>query len=430
MYDIYSSAKKYFKNNAFISLLSGSIFAQVITLSTLPLITRLYSLDDMGLISIFISFISIPSAIAFFKFENAILVYRNLDESRPLWLILLFSILVVSIITFILFFIFHYYAIFGLDHLPLWSSAFVILIILFSGTANVVKSLLIRNRDYHSIAKLTVFKNVQNALLRIIGGILGGGLVSLLFAELLCMYSFFVEMLKRDMKYIIRTLRETKASDALEEAKNKKKFPLFESPSVLLDQLNAILPLLLIAQMLGPAFTALFSLSYRITFLPGSHLGASMGEMFRGKFSQLYRDYKFCKAKALLRNSIKKVFLMSLIFYIPIYILVPEIIPIVFGEKWRASSDLVKYITPWAATSFVVSTLSSVFSVMQIQYLKLIYDVSALLLLGAVLYFLPVNNLLDFTKAICISNIASNIIYFVLILITLKKLSKCVVSPV
>ena len=391
----------------------------------MPLITRIFSLEDMGLISIFISFVTIPSSLAVFKFENVLLLCDDVEESKTLWSVFLWSITIVSSCSLIFFFIFHYNTILGINELPLWSSIFVVLFIFGSGISNIVRTLLVREQDFHSLSSTMVLKNVLNVLIRIIVGFFGGGFFALIAAELLCLFSFFIQLIKKGIKQIVNSINTVKFSNAVVTAKKWKKFPLYESPSILLDQLSSVLPLLLIAQMLGITFAGLFALSYRVTFLPGTHLGFTMGEVFRGQFSQLFRNGQFRKAKYLFKYNMKKIILISIAFYIPIYFFIPRIIPIVFGNKWSGASDLVKYITPWAATSFVVSTLSSVFSVMQIQYLKLVYDISAILLLFAAMNFLPVNNIANFTKAICISNIVSNSIYFILIVLAYKKLIKC-----
>ncbi len=406
-------------------MLSGSILAQAVTLLSMPLITRLFSLEDMGKISVFINFVTIQSALAVFKFENVLLLYEDLEDAKPLWAVFFWSMLIVSLFSLVIFFGFHYSALLGVNELPLWTSFFIVLFVLGSGISIIVKTLLVRERDFHMLSQTIVLKNIFNVIIRIIGGFLSGGLLALITAEILCLFAFIIQFFKKQIKQIIVSVNQLKRTDIINTVKKWKRFPLLESPSILFDQLNAVLPLLLIAQELGPALAGLFALSYRITFLPGTHMGSTLSEVFRGQFSELYRKLKFKEVKAFFKSNIKKVFLLTLVFYIPLYLFVPGIIPFVFGNKWSGSAELVKYLVPWAASSFVVSTLSSVFSIMQVQYLKLIYDGSALILLFTFLYFIPSHSIENYTKAISLSNVLANIIYFILIITSYRKLSKC-----
>lgn len=417
----------FLKNNPFVSLLSGSILAQVITLLSMPLITRLFSLEEMGQISVFINFITIQSALALFKFENAILLYKDIQDSRPLWVIFIYSMTIISIFSVFVFLLFHHYQILGINELPLWSLVFIVLVIFGSGMAIILRVVFVRERDFKILSKSIIIKNLLNVFTRIVGGVLGGGLFSLLLAEVICFYYFILQLFKFKFKKIFSGINLVSKQDIFNTIYKWKKFPLIESPSILLDQLNSVLPLLLIAQNLGASVAAIFALSFRISFLPGSHLGSTLSELFRGQFSEHYRNQDYNLVKDLFYRTIMKTILFSIIFYVPIYFFVPDLIPMIFGIKWAAASGLIKLIVPWAASAFIVSTLSPVFSVMQIQYLKLVYDISAIVLLFLFMRILPINNIIQITIAVVSSNFLANIIYFLLILISYRRLSKCVV---
>ena len=82
-----------FKKTPFFSLLSGSILAQAVTLISMPFISKLYGPTEIGLISIFISFLTIPSALSLFKLEGVLLIYTDNRQIKGIWLIYLFSML-------------------------------------------------------------------------------------------------------------------------------------------------------------------------------------------------------------------------------------------------------------------------------------------------------------------------------------------------
>jgi len=415
-----------FKKTPFFSLLSGSILAQVVTLISMPFISKLYGPTEIGLISIFISFLTIPSALSLFKLEGVLLVYTDNTQIKGIWLIYLLSMVVVSSITTIAFLIFYNFKIFGINTLPIWSSLFIFLFVFASGFSFIIKTILIRNKDFQDYSKIIVRRNILNVLIKSLGGLLSPSFFILLFSELLSFTTFFLRTTITKTNNLFFSIKNVKRSDLVEGLVYWKKFPLLETPSIFLDQVGQVVPLLILAQKLGPQAAGLFAIAYKITFLPSTHLGATIAEIFRGQFSHFYREKEIENAKELLYKTLIKCVLIAIIFYIPIYFFMPSAVVYIFGNKWVQSSELIHLLVPWAATSLIVSTLSPLFSVMQTQSLKLIYDVSSVILLTGSVYLIKVDELLKFTFVLSSSAVIANLIYFLAIYFSYKRINRCV----
>jgi O-antigen/teichoic acid export membrane protein len=415
-----------FKKTPFFSLLSGSILAQAVTLISMPFISKLYGPTEIGLISIFISFLTIPSALSLFKLEGVLLIYTDNRQIKGIWLIYLLSMFVVSSITIIAFFIFYNFKIFGINTLPIWSSLFIFLFVFVSGFSFIIKTILIRNKDFHDYSKIIVIRNILNVLIKSVGGLLSPSFLILLFSELLSFIAFFLRTTITKTNNVFFSIKNVKRSDIIESLVYWKKFPLLETPSIFLDQVGQVVPLLILAQKLGPHAAGLFAIAYKITFLPSTHLGATIAEIFRGQFSHFYREKEIENAKKLLYKTLIKCILIAIIFYLPIYFFMPSAVVYIFGNKWVQSSELIHLLVPWAATSLIVSTLSPLFSVMQTQSLKLIYDVSSVILLTSSVYLINVDKLLKFTFVLSSSAVIANLIYFLVIYFSYKRINRCV----
>lgn len=412
----------------FFSLISGSILAQLVTLMTLPIITRIFAPADIGLISVFIAFITIPNALALLKLEGVILIKQSFKYVLLLWPAFLFTMTAVSVLSIVFFSAAYYFSLFGINRLPLWSLILIPFFIFSSGIALIVKSRLVFNLEYKKFALFALIRNITNAILKIVGGFISSNFFSLILAELISTVSFFYE-LKRVRKWRFnRSIRKSFFKYSIKTLKKWKRFSITESFSLLLDQLSQILPLLLIAHYLGPVSVGLFTLAYKITFLPGTHLSASYSEIFKGSFGQLVRIHRYNDARDLVLKTFKKCFITAILFFVPIFFFAPSILPIVFGYNWVNAGDLIQIIVPWATTSFISSTLSPVFSIIQKQHLKLFYDITALALTIILVFIFNAQSLTEFVSLVSIANVISNIIYFFLINYSIKQFVLCAES--
>ena len=88
-----------FLSNA-LTLLTGTTIAQAITIVSAPILSRLYSPEDFGVMAVFISISSMIGLIACGRYENAIMLPKEDEDAGN---ILTLSILLALIISLILF---------------------------------------------------------------------------------------------------------------------------------------------------------------------------------------------------------------------------------------------------------------------------------------------------------------------------------------
>ncbi len=85
------------KNNSYltqiITLISGTLFAQIISLISIPILTRIYTPDEFGLYSIFFAVTSVIGMVSSLSYEQAIVLPKS---QRSADAILLLSITITS----------------------------------------------------------------------------------------------------------------------------------------------------------------------------------------------------------------------------------------------------------------------------------------------------------------------------------------------
>ena len=87
-------------------LVGGTAFAQAIGLAALPVLTRLYSPEDFGILAVYTSILSIVGAIACLRFDIAVPISERDDEAINLLgvaLLSAFGVALVSLVLVILF---------------------------------------------------------------------------------------------------------------------------------------------------------------------------------------------------------------------------------------------------------------------------------------------------------------------------------------
>ena len=91
----------------FVILLKGSLFSQLLGIMAIPVITRLYSQDDIGKMSIFFSILLIVSSIGMLRYELVVTICEKTEFNRIVNLCL--SILLINTIIVILLVVFFNY---------------------------------------------------------------------------------------------------------------------------------------------------------------------------------------------------------------------------------------------------------------------------------------------------------------------------------
>jgi O-antigen/teichoic acid export membrane protein len=160
-------------------------------------------------------------------------------------------------------------------------------------------------------------------------------------------------------------------------------------PSSLIDALAAALPVPMIAWLFGAAEAGQFALVWRVAALPGSLIVASFGDVFHAHATAA-RTGGPPQVRGLLLGTMRMLALLSVFVYVPACLLAPWVFPWLFGEPWRPAGQMMLLLAPLWMSSLVVSPLSRLPMVLGRPSLKLVFDLSFLVLpLGALWFFAP-----------------------------------------
>jgi lipopolysaccharide exporter len=201
--------------------------------------------------------------------------------------------------------------------------------------------------------------------------------------------------------------------DARKVLGSNRQFPLYSTPSSLLNVLGTSLPLPLLVTLYGPDVGGYYSLVWRVLAVPVVLVGASMADAFHSRAALYARE----DPKRLLwffHSTSVGLLAIGIVPALMNFFFGEQIFLFVFGVKWRLSGIIASIVAPWFLASFIVSPLSRLVYVLHGQRLKLIYDV--LILGGNLMAFFfsrefgwPMLHMVAVMSAI---NTASKVVYY------------------
>lgn len=196
--------------------MGGTVFAQGLVVLSSPILTRMYTPENFGILGIFISLISILSSVVSMKYELALPLTRNLKETINLFIlnILLISILsFLFLLIFLLFgdYIFSLLGVYGYVDLLRW---LIPLTLFFMGITINITYLFVKLNKFKNIASIkvnsTMVKVVSQLLLGTMPssnfGLIAGDIFGRFLGAILSLYLVFNKSLNQIYIYILRNM--------------------------------------------------------------------------------------------------------------------------------------------------------------------------------------------------------------------------------
>jgi len=356
------------------TLTVGTASAQAVTVLSSPILSRLYTPSQFGLLMLFLAVISITATAVTLRYETTILLPKEDEEESRALVYLAFGLAsmiggVLAAISWLL--PDSIRGLLGLAGLKQWMTVAVIASI---GTAviTVVVGWFNRRKEYKKIAATRVMQSTAAALAGIILGIAGCA-NGLLYAQLIAVSAalFFI------MLSAYKDMRPRLSFSAITAVAVKHyRAPAFLLPTALLDVFTMQLPVILITAWFTSEAAGQFSMAWRILALPMSLIGGAIGQVFFQRFSQAWPDV--IAAKKLLFGTWKVLAIVGLLPTITIMLFGEQLFGWIFGEPWRQAGRMAVIIAPMIFLMLISSPTSSTFIVLNLQKYSFLFGAAFL----------------------------------------------------
>lgn len=277
-------------NNSFLVniavLASGSFIAQGIGALTIPVLTRIYTPEDLGLYTYIISIAAIFLSVVNTRYDVSIVTE---PEERNVYPLIKLSLIVGGIVTIIA--SIGGYVFFSFKGMPGYLSIYLFVIIASYAIINVLTAYNNRRKEYKVISSVYVLRTgTQN-----IGAILLGILSRSIHCLLLPYAIGQLLGIKRQMKPLQKYWREVisvPANKVKEVAfKHKKQF-YFSTPALLANSLSYSIITIFIEMLYGMTQVGFYSISVRLLGLPLALIGGNVSKVFLEQASAEYNEHK------------------------------------------------------------------------------------------------------------------------------------------
>lgn len=358
----------------------GAAAGQAVAVLATPLLTRLYSPGDFGLLGFYLSLLGITSTVSTLTYEKAILITTNEDEARSLLVIALSAVLSTALLIIVVWLI--------LGRLPIriqtveklrpW--AWILPIGLIGlGFHQTLAMWGIRERAYQVLARAKFAQGVSSTIFQAGLGLLGGGPLALLSGDALgrLMGSGSLMILGRAHQDLLSAPRHWRKHWRV--AMEYRRFPGFGLGSSILNTAGAQGTILLMAIQFDPWQTGLFVFADRLINIPIALVGRAASQVFMGEISQVIRERPGAFRERYL-YILKQLSVFGALLALALVFLPPLLVAPLFGERWREAGLLMVILAPAAWAQFVAFPVSECPILLGRLDLQLAWDAGRLVL--------------------------------------------------
>jgi len=414
----YKSKSEFTRN--VLTLMTGTTIAQAIPIAASPILTRIYTPADFGVMALFVAITSIFGSISSGRYELAIMLPKKEEDAINIFALGFILTTLLSLILLILVILFNDYIakLLNNEEIRFWLF-FIPVTVFFTGLFNILTYYNIRKKKYKDIRSATIIKSVISATVQLSFGFIQNGVTGLIsgqiFSQMFANMRLFKNILKD--KVLISGISKVKI---VAQAKRYKDFPKFSLWAVLANTLSGSLINILISSFFSLATLGFYSLVQRVLGLPTTLIGGSIGQVF---FQQVTKEKQETgKATNSFNSTVKKLFIIGIPIFGILFFLVEHLFAFVFGEEWRIAGVYAQILIPFVFIKFVSSTVSTINTVFEKQKIGLYINILLLLTSITILYSSRLFNL-DFSNFLFTLSLVLSLEY-ALFLLYYYKLSK------
>jgi O-antigen/teichoic acid export membrane protein len=373
---------------------SGSVVAQVIGIITMPLITRLYTPSDFGILGIFTATLALLAFAGGFRYDLALPLPGDDRDAANLFIFFLMLLSTTTIGFLIVIFLFGDTILSLFQLAPLKPYLLLLAFGFFSiSLYGALTSWVTRNREYTRITYTKISQSVGGAAGKIALGFLSAGPIGLLVGYILSQVLGIGTLLRymwgndRQMFAGISWDRMT------DNAKRYIRFPLFSFPSGIINTLALQLPVFMLSSIYGLSVVGMYSLASSLLVVSSSLISASMGQVYFAEVASMMRENSR-EMKNLYISTTKKLFIIGIPLIMIPCLLAPVLFPLIFGEVWKDAGLYCLPLSIMALSGFAISP-TSMLSGYGFNHWQLSWDIArtSLIFLGFIavqIFSLPV----------------------------------------
>ena len=400
-------------------LASGAMVGRLIGFVSIPFVTRIYSPEDMGVLTVFLSIITVIGSFTTLRYTVTIPLPRTHGYSLNASILCLILLSIISIAVFIVLYffsdnLFNFLNITILNDywylLPL--SVFII------GCSEILTVWAVRYKQFSLISKSSVFQSALGSISKIGLGLISANHLSLIISLILLQMSSVLLLLRFFLKGL--SWKKTSIKKIIFIAQYYSDVPKYRLPAQILLNLSSNLPILFFTSFYGTYTAGQIGLALMVLNLPIALIGKTIGQAFYGEIASIGRKNAF-QIQKISRGLFKKLICVSFIPFLTLLTFGETLFKITFGPEWVDAGLYASIMSIYIVVNLISAPLVNVLNIFAKNSFYLWINIFRISLLSVVLgasklYELDiVNTLIAYSVSLSVCYLTITAIIFKLI---------------
>ncbi|MCA9836457.1 MAG: oligosaccharide flippase family protein [Trueperaceae bacterium] len=366
-------------------LAGGTVAGQIIILAASPLITRLYSPEEFGMLAVFSAILGLLSVIASLRYEVAIPIAADETQARNLVWLSLFIAFIISLVLMLSLPVWNHSLAAMLKTPELSAYLWLLPIAVFAIASYQIFNYWATRLQAFGIIARTKFSQALMSVLSQLGlGVGKWGALGLIAGQVLGQTAGVISLsssfIRQQRRHAI-TYQEIKRV-----ALRFKRFPLYSSLSAFMNNAGLLLPALCLAAIYGPQVAGWYALSERIVKTPLNLMGQAVAQVFFSEAAKYAREDQNL-FRSMVYQTARRLGLLGLLIILPLAVIAPWLISQVFGESWRVSGLYIRMMSAMFLGQLIINPISQTLNIVEAQLTLAILDTARVGLVVLVFWF-------------------------------------------
>jgi lipopolysaccharide exporter len=366
-----------------LTLASGTAVAQLVVVLSAPVLTRLYTPADFGVLAVYSSVLSVLLVMASLRYESAIPLPAEEDQAASLLALAVALLAGMTVVITVIVWLFGASAARAANVPELGSYRGLIPLGFFGAGAYQLLALwAIRRSRFRPVARTRVGQGVGQVVAQVTLGVAGAGTPGLLLGDV-------VGRVTGSGALAVQLLREhpfgrVTGASLRAMAYRYRRFPLVTTWAGLLNIGSLQLPAVVFSTGFGAVAAGLYAVSFKMLVLPTMLLGQAVGDVFLSRAAPSVHEPE--RLRQLTERTAITLFACGLPAFGCVALTGPQLFAMILGHEWETAGRYAQILSPWFVVWLVSSPLSRLLSVREWQVSALAFTgFEFVLRLGALL---------------------------------------------
>ena len=381
-------------------LMAGTALTNLIIVLTTPLLTRMYTPEEFGVYSVFLSLLYTGIILVSLRYETAIPLPEDEDEAFHLLVLSIILAIIVSALSYILFYFIPVSQLLNVPKIEpyMWMLS---LSLLGLGIFQAFNSWALRDEQYMMISRTKMTMNSSQIVSQLSLGLFQLGLLGLLIGEVIGRITGALDYF-RLIKRTQRVANKITAKSLIKVLVGYKSYPIVSSWAALINSLGTQMPIFYLAAHFDAKTAGWFFLAQKILTIPEGLIGFSASQVYLTQAAQTARNSQE-HFRQFFWDTVKKMIIMSSIIMGLVALCAPLAIKIVFGEQWIQAAEFIQILSVLYFMKIIINPISANFYVFNALGKQFISELIRFILICVSLFLALEFFVTPTTSLICIS---------------------------